>query len=146
LRIDLVTRARWLPTHLNHATSWKGALPFLGSPKQEDAMDRLTRLLLAGVLGVGFGARAQAHENEGGHAHQSVTMAEVPAAVQATLKREANGGKVEELRKETRKDGSVIYEAEIVKNGKGSEIEVSATGKVLERGKAHDESSEHEKK
>ena len=73
-------------------------------------------------------------------------MAELPDAVQSTLKREAKGGKIEELRKETRKDGSVIYEAEIVKNGKGTGLEVSSEGKVVERGKTHDESSEHEKK
>jgi uncharacterized membrane protein YkoI len=73
-------------------------------------------------------------------------MEELPAAVQATFKKEAKGGQIEELRKETRKNGSVIYEGEIVKNGKGRDLEVSSTGKVLERGKAHDESSEHEKR
>ena len=56
-------------------------------------------------------------------------------------RRRRKGGKIEELRKETRKDGTVVYEAEIVKNGKGTDIEVSAEGKVLERGKTHDESS-----
>jgi hypothetical protein len=109
-------------------------------------MRKLATLLLAGTLGVGFGARALADENESGHEHQSVTMADLPAPVQATFKRESKGGKIEELRKETRKDGTVIYEGEIVKNGKGTDIEVNSAGKVVERGKAHDESSEHEKK
>jgi len=109
-------------------------------------MRKMATLLLAGVLGAGFGVLAHAAENEGNHEHQSVTMAELPAAVQATLKREAKGGKIDELRKETRKDGSVIYEAEIIRKGKGTDIEVNADGKVIERGKAHDESSEHEKK
>jgi len=109
-------------------------------------MRKLATLLLAGALGTGFGVRAFAGENESGHQHQSVTMAELPAAVQTTFNREAKGGKVEELRKETRKDGSVVYEAEIVKNGKGTDLEVSSAGKVIERGKTHDESSEHEKK
>jgi uncharacterized membrane protein YkoI len=109
-------------------------------------MRKLATLLLAGTLGVGFGARALADENERGHEHQSVTMADLPAPVQATFKRESKGGKVEELRKETRKDGTVIYEGEIVKNGKGTDIEVNSAGKVVERGKTHDESSEHEKK
>ena len=71
-------------------------------------------------------------------------MSEVPARVQSTLNREAKGGKIEELRKETRKDGSVAYEAEIVKNGKGTNLAVSSEGKVVERGTTHDESSEHE--
>lgn len=61
-----------------------------------------------------------------------------------TLKHEAKGGKLEELRKETRKDGTVVYEAEIVKAGKGRDIEVSADGKVIGRGKTHDEKAEHE--
>jgi hypothetical protein len=110
-------------------------------------MRKLATLLLAGVLGAGFGARALADENEKGHEHQPVTMEELPAPVKATFEKEAKGGKIEELRKETRKDGKVIYEAEIVKNGKGRDIEVNAEGKVVERGKAHDERSEkHEKK
>jgi len=95
---------------------------------------------------VGLGGRALADENESGHEHQSVSMAELPAPVQSTFKREAKGGKIEELRKETRKDGSVVYEAEIVKKGKGTDIEVDAHGKVVERGKPHDESTEHEEK
>lgn len=109
-------------------------------------MRKFATFLLTGVLGTGSGVLAHAHEKEGKHEHQPVTMADLPAAVQATLKREAKDGKIEELRKETRKDGTVIYEAEIIKKGKGTDIEVSADGKVIERGKAHDESSEHEKK
>src|SRR5205823_8072408 len=105
-------------------------------------MHKLATLLIAGALGLGLGGRALADENEGGHEHQSVTMAELPAPVQTTLNREAKGGKVEELRKETRKDGTVAYEAEIVKKGKGTDLEVSSNGKVIERGKTHDESSE----
>jgi hypothetical protein len=110
-------------------------------------MRKLATFLLAGVLGAGFGARAVADEKESGHEHQAVTMDDLPAPVKATFEKESKGGKVEELRKETRKDGKVIYEGEIIKNGKGREIEVNADGKVVERGKSHDESSEkHEKK
>ena len=107
-------------------------------------MRKMVVALLAGALGLGGVGRAFADENEAGHEHQPVTMAELPAPVQKTLQREAKGGKLEELRKETRKDGRVIYEAEVVKNGKGTDIEVGADGKVLERGKAHDEKSEPE--
>ena len=110
-------------------------------------MQKLTALFLAGALGLGLSGRVlAAEENESGHEHQTLTMAELPAAVQSTFKRESKGGKIEELRKETRKDGTVIYEGEIVKNGKGTDIEVNSAGKVVERGKAHDESREHEKK
>src|SRR5262245_55755813 len=78
------------------------------------------------------------------HQHESVTMRDLPAAVQDTLRKEAKGGKIEELRKETR-GGEVIYEAEIVKDGKGTDVEVRSSGKVVERGTPHDESAEHER-
>jgi uncharacterized membrane protein YkoI len=108
-------------------------------------MRRAATWLLAGTLGLGLGigGRVTADEKESGHEHQSVTLAELPAPVRTTFEREAKGGKIEELRKETKKNGSIIYEAEIVKNGKGTDIEVNAAGKVVERGKTHDESSEH---
>lgn len=111
-------------------------------------MHKSSRLLLSGVLGVSLcGTAFAAEENEGGHEHTPITLEELPAPVKATFEKEAKGGKVEELRKETRKDGKVIYEGEIVKGGKGREIEVNAEGKVVERHKAHDESAEkHDKK
>ena len=108
-------------------------------------MKKLTALFLAGGLALGFAGRGLAEENESGHEHQAVKMEDAPAPVQDTLKKEAKGGDIEELRRETRKDGTVIYEAEIVKKGKGRDIEVSAEGKVLKGGKAHDEKGEHEK-
>src|SRR5881394_1058089 len=111
---------------------------------KEGSMKTLKTLFLAGVLVLGFASRGLAEENESGHEHQAVKMEDAPAPVQNTLKKEAKGGEIEELRKETRKDGTVIYEAEIVENGKGTDIEVSADGKVLERGKTHDEKSETE--
>lgn len=106
-------------------------------------MHKMMTLLLAGALSAGGLGRAGAAENEAGHSRTPVTMNEVPAAAQKTLKQEAKGGKLEELRTEIRKDGTIVYAAEVVKNGKGTDIEVSGDGKVLERGKAHDESSEH---
>jgi len=105
-------------------------------------MHKLATLLVAGTLGLGFGRRASADENESGHEHQTVKMAEVPAPVRTTLEREAKGGKIEELRTETSKDGSALYEAEIVKKGKATDIEVNAGGRVVERGKTHNEDTE----
>jgi hypothetical protein len=106
-------------------------------------MHKLATLFLAGTLGLGLSGRVLADENESGHRHQSVTMAELPAAVQTTFNSEAKGGKVEHLRKETRKGGAVIYEAEIINKGMGTNIEVNADGKVVERGKTHVAGTEH---
>jgi hypothetical protein len=69
-------------------------------------------------------------------------MSDLPSAVRDTFKREAKGGKVEELRKSTQKDGSVVYEGEIVKKGKGRELEENSDGMVVDRGKAHNEKME----
>ena len=107
-------------------------------------MRTLVMALLAGLLSVGGAGLVRADEDEAGHKHESVTMADIPAPAQKTLKREAKGGKLEELRRETQKDGTIVYEAEIVRNGKGTDIEVSADGKVIEREKPHDEASEPE--
>ena len=92
-----------------------------------------------------LGSPVLAGEKGEHHKHQSVRMEDVPAAVQDTLRKEANGGKIEELRKEKNKQGQVIYEAEIVKEGKGTDIEVDSSGRVVERGQTHDESQEHER-
>ena len=81
--------------------------------REEVLMRTIAMALLAGTLSLGGAGGARADEDEAGHHHQSVTMAELPAAVQKTLNREAKGGKIEELRKETHKNGKVIYEAEI---------------------------------
>ena len=107
-------------------------------------MRKMAVALLAGALGLGGVGRAMADEEKGSQEGQSVTMADLPAAAQKTLKKESKGGMLEELRKMTREDGSVAYKAEVVKNGKGTDIKVSPDGKVLDRGKAHEEKSETE--
>ena len=71
-------------------------------------------------------------DKEETHQHETVKMEDLPAAVKTTVQREAKGKKIESIEKET-KNGKTIYEVELVSNGKGQEIEISATGKVLER-------------
>ena len=111
------------------------------------------KMIMVGLmcLGLGLGASGrvlanEAHEHERG---QSVTMSDLPAPVKDTFDKESRGGSVEELRKETTKDGKVVYWGEVVKNGKGTDLEVSESGKVIHRSKSHDESQEkgekHEK-
>lgn len=112
-------------------------------------MKTITTWLLAGTLGVGMSAGALANEGtaehattaetEGGTAHHAMTMSELPKPVQDTLQREAQGAKVEHIRKELRKDGSTVYQAKIVKNGKATGIEVNSDGMVVDRGNAHEQ-------
>src|SRR5687768_9218196 len=64
---------------------------------------------------------------------EKVKLSDCPEAVQKTISDNANGGKIVEIEKETKKDGTVTYEAE-VKKADGTEIEivVAADGKLIE--------------
>jgi uncharacterized membrane protein YkoI len=112
-------------------------------------MRNIGRWIVAGALafaGLSGSALANHGENESGHAHQKTSLSELPSAVRATFQKEAKGGDIQELRSETR-NGKTIYEGEVVNNGKGSDIQVSADGTVLGRSAPHDEATEgeHEK-
>jgi hypothetical protein len=89
-----------------------------------------------------FGSAPVWANNDGkkGH-HSSLKLEDTPAAVQQTFRQEAGGGQVEEVRK-VDKDGQTFYKAEVVKDGKGTEVKVDATGKVIDRGATHDEAGE----
>jgi multidrug efflux pump subunit AcrA (membrane-fusion protein) len=98
------------------------------------------KLLLAGALALGgIGGVAYAdHAKEG----EKLTLTDLPPAVRATFQKEAQGGKIEELRSATR-DGKTIYEGEIVSQGKGVDLQVGKDGKVVKRSAPHEEAGEH---
>jgi hypothetical protein len=110
-------------------------------------MRKLAMSLLVGTLSLGGISGARADEKVKGQPetkHESVTLAELPPAARAALEREAQGGKIEELHRQTSKDRKVSYEAEIVRGDKGTDVEVSEKGMVLSREKPHDERVEPE--
>ena len=63
---------------------------------------------------------------------EEVSLDDVPAAVKATILKEAAGAEIEEVVKET-EDGQTVYEAEFKADGKDIEIEVATDGTLLER-------------
>jgi uncharacterized membrane protein YkoI len=63
---------------------------------------------------------------------EEVSLDAVPAAVKATILKEAAGAEIEEVVKET-EDGQTVYEAEFEADGKEIEIEAAADGTLLER-------------
>jgi len=71
-------------------------------------------------------------------------MNDLPKPVRTTFENEAQGGRVEEIRKEIRSDGRVMYWGEVVKHGQGTELEVARTGSVVNRSKTHDEADEND--
>ncbi len=101
-------------------------------------MKTLVTALLAGLLSVGGVGRALADEDEFAHERELLPLEALPAPAQATLKSASKGGRIEDLRRETRADGTVLFEGEIVRDGRGADIKVSADGKVLERDTPHD--------
>ena len=61
-----------------------------------------------------------------------VAMDKLPAAVQATIKKEAGANKVEELQEVT-KGAEKFYQADFTADGKSVELQVAADGKVIKK-------------
>jgi hypothetical protein len=105
------------------------------------------RWALAAVMALGLIAavttRAKAEDKEKEGDEVKVKFAEVPAAVQATLTKEANGAKIDTVDKET-DDGKTIYEADVTINGKNYEIKVATDGTLISK-KLDEEGEEKEK-
>jgi plastocyanin len=99
---------------------------------------KTTKLITAIVVsaGLAFGVAAQAGEKK--HEEQSISISDVPAAVQQAAQAEAKGGTIVRWEKE-----GANYEAVVEKNGKQTGIEIDVNGKVLSK---HDESKEHKEK
>jgi uncharacterized membrane protein YkoI len=108
-------------------------------------MTRLGRWLIAGTLALGgFAGTTFAKERgEEEHAHNKVTLDQLPAAARSTFQKEAQGGTIEELRRDKR-NGKTIYEGEVVTNGKGTDLQVAEDGTLLKRSAPHDEATEPE--
>jgi hypothetical protein len=83
-------------------------------------------------------------EKEGEEAdedEQVVSMDKLPDVVKAAIVKASEGGTVKKVVSE-KEDGKTTYEAEIVVNGKESEIKVDADGKVLEKKAEGDKDAE----
>lgn len=103
---------------------------------------KLANWILVGALAAGATAYAD-EKNEERHPQNTVTMAELPAPVKTTVQREAKGKTIEWMAKD-QDNGKTIYKVEVVANDKGQVIDISDTGKVLQRHATHDEKTESE--
>ena len=101
-------------------------------------MKILTRMkvgLVAGtvVLALALPALAEGKEGKEGKKKEEIKLTDCPAAVQQTVKDNAGGGEILEVEKSTKKDGAVVYEAEVKQaDGKKIDIKVKADGKLIE--------------
>lgn len=87
------------------------------------------RKIIAAVLVLCFGLGLFAVSFAGGK-EEKISLDKVPAAVKATILKYAKASEIEEIEVET-KDGKVIYEVEIKKDGKELELKIDADGNVL---------------
>ena len=86
---------------------------------------------LAGIMIVGLSAALAG--KCGKKTEKDVTIDQVPAAVKATIEKEAGDNKIEEI-EEVSKDRKVVYyEAEWKTGGKEIEIKVDPSGKLLSK-------------
>jgi len=104
-----------------------------------------------GILGLSVSSLLMAqgcaeHGHWGSHEKEEnevkVALADCPAPVQATLKKEAGGGTISDVEKET-EHGKTIYEADAMIDGKNYEIKVAEDGSLI--GKKLDEEKDEEK-
>lgn len=76
-------------------------------------------------------ALAEGGKAKGKEEEVKVAWKDVPAVVQATIQTNLNGAAIVEVQKEN-EDGTLVYEAKVKSaDGKTSEIEVAADGKLI---------------
>ena len=63
---------------------------------------------------------------------EEVSTESLPAVVRQGLRDKAGNGKLVKVEKRTKKDKLVAYEAEVLTNGKPSEVQVGPDGKPLD--------------
>ena len=76
------------------------------------------------------GLAASASADEKAKSEKELTIADVPAAVQAAIKQFAGSNAIEKITKES-EDNKVIYEASVKIDGTKQAVEVSADGTVV---------------
>jgi hypothetical protein len=108
-------------------------------------MSKSTNWLAAIVAGALATIAATAFAGE--ESAVKIKLADAPSAVRKTLKREANGGKIETVDIETR-DGKLVFEADVEIDGTNYEILVSKDGRLISKtvDEEEEEEEEHEGK
>ncbi len=115
----------------------------------------LLRYVLAAGMSLGLlsaGTHWVAAE-EKDDSEQTVKIDQLPAAVKATLMKEADGGKIKEVEKDV-ENGKTTYEADVVIKGQEWEVKIAEDGKLIskqkddeddakEGGENHKEKGEH---
>lgn len=89
----------------------------------------LTILPVTMAMAAGAGLASCAHKQGGDEGGRTVVSADLPQPVKATFDRETAGGKVMKM-KQIKEDGKILYVAEMMRDGKETEVEVFADGQI----------------
>jgi len=79
-----------------------------------------------------LGKETENEDDDEDEDEEEISLDDVPAAVKATMLKEAAGATIEDVVKET-EDGKIVYEAEFEVDGQEIEIEVAPDGTLIER-------------
>jgi uncharacterized membrane protein YkoI len=102
--------------------------------------------LAAAAVVLALALPAFANGDEGKENEQKVKLSDCPAAVQKTIKDNADGGEILEIVKETEEDAT-IYEAEVKKtDGTKTEIKVAGDGTLIKTKAKHEDDDDDDKK
>src|ERR1700676_2474473 len=88
-------------------------------------------VLVAGCAGTHGNATPSGEKDEGNEV--KVKFSELPEPVQKTLMEQADGAKIDSVDRQTKKDGTTVYEADAMINGKNYEILVAPDGKLIDK-------------
>jgi hypothetical protein len=72
------------------------------------------------------------HDDDDDEDSEEVSIKQVPKRVRATILKESKGGKIEEIERE-KEDGKVIFEVEVLIDGKEIELKIAPNGKLLSK-------------
>ena len=115
-------------------------------PNQVNQFENIMKMLTQVRIGVAVVAVTMALALPAFAKEEDVKLSDCPAAVQKTIQDNAAGGTIGDIEKETKKDGSVVYEADVKKSdGSKIEIKVAADGKLIKVGKADDDDEDEGK-
>ena len=95
-------------------------------------------LVVATALVLGACSDISGDERRGEGAAEKLSIDQLPAPVKAAVEREAAGGQVIDISKDT-KQGQTSYEVKIAKDGKESEIRIASDGTKVEAAAGEDD-------
>jgi len=95
-------------------------------------------LVVATALGAGACSDISGDERRGEGTGEKVSIDQLPAAAKTAIEREAAGGQIIDISRETKR-GQTSYEVKIAKDGQESRVRIASDGTKVEAAAADDD-------